>query len=82
MRPTKPVKKWAIGLRVSSKLNRSFNYVEFANPNTFDSQEEAQAYIESQPNWNRHRTLVDPTIKNSNVGPFELTDEEVIELNR
>lgn len=82
MRPTQPVKKWALGLRVSSKLNRSFNYVEFANPNTFDSQEEAQKYIEENPEWNKHRNLPNPRVKNNNMGPFQLTDDEVVELNR
>ena len=82
MRPTQPVKKWALGLRVSSKLNRSFNYVEFANPNTFDTIEEAQAYMGDNPEWNKHRNLPNPRVKNKNMGPFELTDDEVQNLNR
>ena len=82
MKLLKPVKRWALGFRVSSNLNKSFNWVEFANENTFDTKEEAEAYMEAHPDWNNHRNVAhagDPTrIKKSRYcGPFELTDEEV-----
>lgn len=82
MRPNKPVKKFAFGLRVSSKLNRSFNWVEFANPNTFDTKEEAEKFIQDTPNWNKHRNPNNPSVKNKNVGIFQLTDDELQQYNR
>jgi hypothetical protein len=82
MRPDKPVKKFALGLRVSSKLNRSFNWVEFANSQTFDTKEEAEKFVRDNVEWNRHRNPNNPSVKNKNVGIFQLTDEEIQQLNK
>lgn len=82
MKLHKPVKRWAIGFRVSSKLNRSFNWVEFANPHTFDTEEEAVQFITDTPNWNQHKNQNDPRVKIKYCGPFELTDEEIATFER
>ena len=86
MKLTKPVKRWALGFRVSSNLNKSFNWIELANSNTFDTKEEAETYMAEHPDWNRHRNTAlssDPTrIKKSRYcGPFELTDAEITDYN-
>ena len=73
---SKPVKRWALGFRVSSNLNRSFNWIELASSQTFDTQDEVISYMEATPNWNRHRNLNQPSV-GLPCGPFELTDEEM-----
>lgn len=81
MKLSKPVKPWALGFRVSSTLNKSFNWVEFANANTFDSKEEAEKFMSENLNWNQHRNISNPNVKHKYCGPFKLTDEEVTKYN-
>lgn len=76
MKPNKPVKKYALGFRINSNLNKSFNWVEFANPQTFDTEEEIKDYIEKNPNWNKHIT------RHPQCGIFCLSDEEVKNYNQ
>ena len=77
MLPEKPVKKFGLGLRISSKLNRSFNWLEWANQNTFDTHEELNEFMKKNPDWNRHRNQNNSSIKNKYCGPIELTEEEL-----
>lgn len=72
----KPVKRWALGFRVSSPLNKSFNWIELSCSQTFDTKEETISYMEATPDWNRHKNLNHPQVK-LKCGPFELTDEEM-----
>lgn len=79
---SKPVKQWALGFRVSSKLNRSFNWVEFSNSHTFDTEEEAIQFMADNTDWNQHRNQNDPRVKIKYCGPFKLTDEEMATYER
>ena len=81
MKLLKPVKRWALGFRVSSKLNKSFNWVEFANPNTFDTKEDAEKYMTETEGWNQHRNHSNPSVKIKHCGPFQLTDAEMVDYN-
>lgn len=72
----KPVRRWALGFRVSSKLNKSFNWIELASSQTFDTKDEAVSYMEATPDWCRHKNQNHPQVK-LKCGPFELTDAEV-----
>jgi len=72
----KPVKRWALGFRVSSSLNKSFNWVELASSQTFDTKDEVISYMEATPDWNRHKNQNHPQVQ-LKCGPFELTNEEM-----
>ena len=70
-----------MGLRVSSNLNKSFNWLEWANPNTFDTREEVEKYMEETVGWNKHRNQNQdpnsPILKHKYITVIELTDEEI-----
>jgi len=76
MKLAKPVKRWALGIRIASKMNKSFNWIELANSQTFDSKEDAEKFIKENPNWNQHKNHNHPNVR-IQCGPFELTDEEI-----
>ena len=81
MLPLFPVKKFGLGVRVSSSQNKSFNWLEWANPNTFDTKKEAEQYMGSTLNWNLHKNQNNPNIKNKYCGIMELNKEELIYWN-
>jgi hypothetical protein len=72
----KPVKRWALGFRVSSTTNKSFNWIELACSQTFNTKDEAISYTEATPDWNRHKNQNNAQVKLP-CGPFELTNEEI-----
>jgi hypothetical protein len=54
MRPTLPMKRYALGMRTTSKLNPSFNTLFFICKETWDSKEEAEEYIKNNPTWKKN----------------------------
>jgi len=81
MKLLKPVKRWALGFRVSSKMNKSFNWVEFSNSFTFDTKEEAEKFMAENTGWNQHVNKNNPSVKIKYCGPFQLTDAEMVDYN-
>ena len=77
MLPSKPVKKYGLGLRVSSTANKSFNWLEWANPNTFETEAEANEYMTNSPEWNNHRNQNNAGVKNKYCGIIRLSQEEI-----
>ena len=76
MKLAKPVKRWALGFRVTSKMNKSFNWIELANPQTFDTKEDAEKFTKENPTWNQHKNQNHTNVRLT-CGPFELTSDEI-----